>query len=105
MVPFGVAGFALSVSTGLLFFITTPDQYLYNPALQTKMALLAVAGLNMLLFYACAARAVQATGAEDLPPRRARIFAAISLACWLGVMLCGRVITAFRPPWYWCPWC
>lgn len=105
MVPFGIAGFALSVTTGLLFVLATPDQYLYNPALQTKLALMAAAGINMVLFYAFAARAVQATGAGDLPPRRARLFAAVSLACWLGVILCGRVITAFRPPWYWCFWC
>ena len=38
--------------------------------------------------------------------RTARTFAAISLAAWFGVIACGRVITAFRPPaWEWCAWC
>jgi len=105
MIPYGLVGFAVSVTSGLLFFIAVPDQYLYNPAFQTKMALLGLAGLNMVLFYAFAARAVRTTGPDDLPPLRARVFGAVSLLCWLGVMTCGRVITAFRPPWHWCLWC
>jgi hypothetical protein len=105
LVPVGVAGFAISVTTGLLFIATAPDQYLYNPALQLKLALMMLAGINMVIFYATTARAALATGVEDLPPGRARVFGAISLACWLGVIACGRVITAFRPPWHWCFWC
>ena len=106
LIPLGVAGFAICAATGALFVMTTPDQYLHNPAFLTKLALLAVAGLNMLLFYAVAARTVWLTGTNDVPPLPARIFGLVSLLCWLGVMTCGRVITAFRPPaFYWCPWC
>jgi hypothetical protein len=105
MSPFGLAGFALSITTGFLFVVTAPDQYVYNPALQTKLALMALAGINMLLFYLVAARSVWLTGADELPPLRARVFGAVSLACWLGVITCGRVITAYRPPWHWCLWC
>jgi hypothetical protein len=105
LVPFGVAGFAMSAASGFMFVVTTPDQYLYNPALQTKMALLLLAGINMLLFYATAARSVWTTAEDALPPVRARLFGAVSLLCWLGVITCGRVITAFRPPWQWCVWC
>jgi hypothetical protein len=105
LIPFGVAGFALSALTGLAFVLTTPDQYLYNPALQIKLALVALAGLNMLLFYLVAARSVWLTADDGVPPPRARIFGAVSLLCWLGVITCGRVITAFRPPWHWCFWC
>lgn len=105
LVPVGVAGFALSAMTGILFVVTTPDQYLYNPALQTKLSLMLVAAVNLALFYTTAARGARATGDYDLPPRNARIFAAISLACWLGVITLGRVITAYRPPFHWCIWC
>jgi hypothetical protein len=105
LIPFGLAGFALSLGTGALFVLTTPDQYLYNPALQLKLALMLLAGLNALLFYVIAARGVWLTAAGELPPVKARIFGAVSLLCWLGVMSCGRVITAFRPPWHWCFWC
>lgn len=106
LVPFGVAGFALSVVTGALFVIAAPDQYLYNPAFQIKMGLLAVAGANMALFYLTTARRVAKLAEYDRPPLAARLFAAVSLASWFGVIMAGRVITAFRPPsWFWCAWC
>ncbi len=105
LIPFGVLGFAISVTTGFMFFVTMPDQYLYNPAFQLKLTAMALAGLNMVLFYATTARAVRATGEDALPPMRARVFGAVSLASWLVVIACGRVITAYRPPWHWCPWC
>ena len=106
LVPFGVLGFALSAMTGFMFVTSTPDQYLYNPAWQTKMALLAVAGLNMVVFYLTVGKRVKALGPDEEPPFAARVFAAISLLAWLGVIAAGRVITAFRPPaWFWCAWC
>jgi hypothetical protein len=105
LIPFGLAGFALSVLSGLSFFVTFPNQYLYNPAMQVKLALIALAGINMVLFYVIAARTVWLTADDGVPPLRARLFGAVSLACWLGVMACGRVVTAFRPPWHWCAWC
>ncbi|MBK6672548.1 MAG: hypothetical protein IPG49_03375 [Proteobacteria bacterium] len=106
LIPFGIAGFAICALTGTLFVMTTPDQYLHNPAFLTKLLLMLVAGLNMLLFYLVAARSVWLAAADGVPPLPARLFGLVSLLCWLGVMTCGRVITAFRPPaFYWCPWC
>jgi len=106
LVPFGVLGFALSAASGFMFVVSSPDQYLYNPAWQVKMALLALAGLNMMLFYLTTARRLNGLGPDDSPPLAARLFAGASLACWIGVIAAGRVITAFRPPsWFWCAWC
>jgi len=105
LIPFGLAGYALSISSGFMFVVTMPDQYLHNPAFQSKLALMGLAGVNMVFFYITTARAVWATDADALPPLRARIFGAVSLLCWLGVIACGRVITAYRPPWHWCLWC
>lgn len=106
LVPFGVLGFGLSAASGFLFLVSAPDQYLYNPAWQVKMALLGIAGLNMLLFYLVAAKRAYAVGADEPPPLAIRAFAAVSLLSWLGVITAGRVITAFRPPsWFWCAWC
>ncbi len=105
LIPYGVAGFALSAASGGLFVMTTPDQYLHNPAFLVKLSLIMLAGLNMLLFYRFAARGAWLTADGALPPLRARLSGAVSLLCWLGVIACGRVITAFRPPYFWCPWC
>lgn len=74
-------------------------------ALPTKLLLMLVAAVNLLLFHVTAARSARATGDADLPPLKVRVFAAISLACWLGVIALGRVITAYRPPFHWCAWC
>lgn len=101
LVPFGVAGFALNVMTGLMFVTSVPDQYIYNPAFQSKLMFMAAAGVNMLLFYRFAWRPLAAGQGERL----ARIGAAVSLLCWLGVIVCGRLITFFRPPFFWCFWC
>ena len=106
LVPFGVLGFALSAASGFLFVVSAPDQYIYNPAWQTKMVLLAIAGLNMVVFYLTMSRRVTALGPDDAPPLGARVFAILSLVSWIGVIAAGRVITAFRPPsWFWCGWC
>jgi hypothetical protein len=105
LIPVGVAGFTLCAVTGFAFVVTAPDQYFYNPAWQTKMAFLAGAGVNMVLFYLTVARRVHALAADAVPPAAARTFAVVSLLCWMGVITCGRVITVFRPPFRWCFWC
>jgi hypothetical protein len=97
LIPFGVAGFLFCLGSGALFVIAAPYEYLYNPAWQIKMALIAVAGLNMAVFYLTCAPAVHALAPDRPAPRAARIMAMVSLGCWLGVISCGRVITAFRP--------
>ncbi len=105
LVPLGVAGWIMCAVTGFLFFMTAPGQYLYNPAFQTKLALMGAAFANMVLFYATTATALKSAAADDLPVTRARLIAFISLSCWLGVITCGRLITFFRPPYHWCAWC
>ena len=105
LIRLGLVGFGLSLTSGLMFVVTMPDQYLYNPAFQTKLCLMALAGVNVLLFYGTAARLANATEASALPALRARVFGVVSLLCWLGVIACGRVITLYRPSWHWCAWC
>lgn len=106
LVPFGVAGFMLSVGSGALFVVTAPDQYLYNPAFQIKLVLMGIAAINLAGFYTTTSTTVKRLGPDDATPVAARIFAGVSLASWLGVIAAGRVITAFRPPsWFWCAWC
>lgn len=105
LVPFGVAGYLLCATTGFMFIVSAPGQYLYNPAIQTKLSLMALAGINMAVFYLTTSRAVSALGPEETAPMRARLIGFISLACWLGVITAGRLVTFYRPPEFWCLWC
>jgi hypothetical protein len=105
LVPFGVAGYVLNVATGAMFVLAAPAQYIHNPAFQMKMLCMAIAGVNMAAFYLTTARAVRATGPMDDAPAAARLIAIVSLASWLGVIAFGRLLTFFRPPYFWCFWC
>ena len=44
-------GFALAVLTGFVMFTTNARVYAHNTAFQIKLVLLALAGLNMLVFH------------------------------------------------------
>jgi len=106
LIPFGVAGYLLNVLTGIMFFTSVPDQYLYNPAFQTKMLFMIGAGMKMLVFYRFAYQEIKLTGAGQDLRTNTKVFAAVSLLCWMGVITAGRLITFFRPPaHYWCFWC
>jgi len=105
LVPYGIAGFLLNVVTGIMFFTTAPDQYLYNPAMQMKLLFIAIAGANMMIFNRYFYRQVVMAGAEEDTTAKIKIVAAVSLFCWLAVITAGRLITFYRPPTYWCFWC
>lgn len=104
-IKFGVLGFAINATTGLMFVTSVPDQYLYNPSFQTKMAFLLAAGFNMVLFYLWGFRAAVAPEPTPGAQRLGRMFALVSLVCWIGVITGGRLITFYRPPFFWCFWC
>ena len=98
LVPFAVLGFAINMASGSMFLMTSPDQYIYNPAFHFKMLFIALAGLNVLVFYLTMFRRVSALGAGAAAPRVAKISGAVSLVFWLAVIICGRLLTFYRPP-------
>ena len=97
LVPFGILGYLINVITGSMFLMTEPDQYIYNPSFHLKMLFMAVAGINVLAFYLVVFRMVKASGPGGDAPRSAKLIAATSLCCWIGVIVCGRMLTFFRP--------
>ena len=105
LVKVGVFGYVLNATTGIMFLTTAPDQYLFNPAFQSKLLFMLVAGLNMLWFYAHHSVSVKMTDSIASVTYRVKVIAMISLLCWMGVIICGRLITYFRPPYHWCWFC
>ena len=49
------------------------------------------------MFYLTSWRQVFTSAATLDAPRRAKVIAAISLCAWIGVIICGRMLTFFRP--------
>ena len=97
LIPWGILGFAINASTGLLFLLTEPDQYIYNPSFHFKVLALGIAGANAGLFYLSSFRQVFGPAAELDAPRRAKVIALVSLCAWMTVIVCGRMLTFYRP--------
>jgi hypothetical protein len=97
LVPFAVLGFGINVTSGSLFLMTDPDQYVYNSAFHLKVLSVVLAGINVVVFYLTTFRRVKALGPGAQAPVLARVNGAVSLALWVTVIICGRMITFYRP--------
>jgi hypothetical protein len=97
LVPFAVVGFAINATSGSLFLITFPDQYIYNPAFHLKVFCLLLAGVNVLVFYLAIFRRLRRLAPGQPLPALARLSGGVSLVLWITVIVCGRMITFFRP--------
>jgi hypothetical protein len=97
LVPWGVAGYAATLVSGLSFLLAEPDQYIYNPAFHLKSVFMVAAGLNASLFYVTSYRRTTADGAPEDAPHTAKVIAVASLFLWLSVIIAGRLLTFYRP--------
>jgi hypothetical protein len=97
LIPWGLLGFAINIVTGTLFVMTEPDQYIYNPSFHLKLLFMTIAGANAGMFYLTSYRRAFGSTATLDAPRRAKVIAAISLSAWIAVIVCGRLITFYRP--------
>jgi hypothetical protein len=101
LIRWGIAGYMSNMLVGTVFFFGHPDQYFYNNAFRFKALFMAVAGINILLFYGTGIFAEMkelAPGADA--PLRIRVIAGTSLSMWVAILICGRLITFFRPPFF-----
>jgi uncharacterized membrane protein len=96
LIPWGMAGFALNVVTGILFFVGEPANYVNNIAFYFKMTFVFLAGINVLVFYLALAKKVEALGPNDDAPLGAKVIGAASLLLWIGVMSAGRLLTFYH---------
>lgn len=92
VLPVTWGAFGVAVLSGALLFASNAPKYLDNRYFQAKLVLLALAGLNMLVFQFLLARNLAAWDAAGATPRAARLAAALSLVLWASVIACGRWI-------------
>jgi hypothetical protein len=101
LVPWGIAGYVSNLLIGTVFFFGHPDQYFYNNAFRVKAVLMVMAGINIAVFYGTGAFAeMKALPPAADAPWRIKVIAGTSLCAWVGVLMCGRLITFFRPSFF-----
>ena len=92
LLPWSVGALALIVPAGLLMFSAHPHELVENRIFLLKLALIAVAGVNAVLFHMGIYRSVARWGVGVTAPLQARLHALASLAIWIAVITCGRLL-------------
>ena len=90
--PFTWAAFVLAAITGLLLFTSKAPDYVANPYFLWKLVIMSLAGLNMMYFHFFTYRTVEHWDLDPSVPGAVKLAGFLSLACWLGVVFCGRLI-------------
>ena len=85
------AAFVLTVTTGLLMFITNAGVYFNNLQFRLKIVAIALSGINMLIFELTSGRTVRRWDNEAAPPA-GKLAGALSLILWISVIFLGRWI-------------
>jgi hypothetical protein len=96
IVPATLGGFGLMVVTGGLLFSSEAVKMYHSPAFRIKMLLLALAGLNALIFHLTIYRDVAHWDPASAVPARARLAGLLSLVFWIAIIAAGRAI-AYAP--------
>ena len=93
LMPWAILGFLINLVTGFLFFAGDPFQYIHNIAFAFKLLFIALAGVNVIVFYVTGLyRHVDGIGPGHDAPLAAKFVAAASLFLWIGVMYWGRML-------------
>jgi hypothetical protein len=85
-------GFTWMLASGFLLFWSEADRLYANPVFRAKLFLLAILGLNQLVFHRTAYRRIAEWDLNPIAPRTARLTAGLSLVGWLAVIALGRAI-------------
>ena len=92
LLPWSVAALLLILPTGLAMFSAHASELLTNRAFQVKMALILAAGINAGIFHTGPYQGVAAWDTQVAAPLGARISVALSIAIWLSIIACGRLL-------------
>jgi len=95
IVPATLGGFGLMLVTGGLLFASEAVKMYESPAFRIKVVLLALAGLNALIFHRTIYRDAARWGSAAVPAQ-ARLAGLLSLALWIAIIAAGRAI-AYGP--------
>jgi len=92
VLPLSAGSFLLIVPSGLMMFIARAGALIASPVFALKMCLIMAAGVNAAVFHAGVFRGSARWDVGVPPPTGARAAAALSLALWISVIACGRLL-------------
>jgi hypothetical protein len=92
ILPWTAASFVLIVPSGLAMFVAHAGDFIVSPVFVLKICLILAAGVNAAVFHAGAFRGASDWDVNRAPPFAARLAAALSLALWIAVIACGRLL-------------
>jgi hypothetical protein len=84
--------FGIAAVTGVLLFMVNAVTYHRNTAFWLKMAVIVLAGINMLIFERGTVKSVSSWDTGVKPPRAAQMAGALSILLWVAVIVFGRWI-------------
>jgi len=90
LLPWGILGFGINVTTGMAFFVGVPAQYTGNVAFYWKVILVMLAGANAL-YFTMVDEAWEIRSGDDAP-FTAKLVAGSALVLWVGVMYFGSML-------------
>jgi hypothetical protein len=88
--PWTWSAFIVSALSGAVLFMAQPVRYFDNYAFRVKFLLMALAGINMLVFELVIYRGVAAWDRDARVPLAAKLAGAISLLAWIAIVAYGR---------------
>jgi hypothetical protein len=92
ILPLTWAAFGVAAISGALLLISNATKYLANGYFLAKMILIALAGVNMLVFHLIGARGQPHWDHDVRLPLTARVAGGLSILLWIAVVTCGRWI-------------
>ena len=88
LIRWAIIAWVFMFISGAFIFISDPLRYYASGLFRLKLFLMAIAGLNALVFHFTAYRAVN-TWDQGRLPLQARLTGAISLTSWIAVVIVG----------------
>jgi hypothetical protein len=93
LAPWMVTGFVMMFASGAVIFVGYATAAYGNTYFRLKLLMMAVAGLNALMFHLFTQRRLAGWDTWSHPPAAARAAGAISIASWVVVVLAGRMMS------------
>lgn len=92
LLTWSIAALLLIVPAGLLMFSAHPHDFASSGVFILKLCLIATAGVNAVLFHVGVYRSVDRWNTAVATPGIAKIQALFSIALWVAVIFCGRLL-------------